>query len=295
MFSRAYMEHHAARFKDLSFLFWQKNSLVGVLPLCVQSEARVVSHSGLSFGEIIWKGGLGLLQKGAFWRLLLTFLAERGYSEMYLKPLSNYQKSTFDDSNSFFLACLEAKIVLQEASLVIDEQAHLQLHKRKQRNLKKAIRSSLMWQFEDNYTAFWALLTQNLQSKHKIQPTHSLAEIQFLANTLPANIRLACAYNDGTLAAGIVVFLNQKTVHCQYIAASLEGKKNAVLDWLVQELRAFYKSFRYFSFGVSSLRAQQAVNSNLHKWKEEFGAQTALHSHLLLDIHASYRLDSIWR
>ena len=52
MFDRNYVEYHSDRFQDYSLMFYDKNTLLAVLPGSIK-DSTVVSHGGLTFGGII--------------------------------------------------------------------------------------------------------------------------------------------------------------------------------------------------------------------------------------------------
>lgn len=263
---------------------------MGVLPLC-KDHKKAVSHSGLSFGEIVWAEPMPLWQKVLFWKQLLQFLAAQGIESLYLKPLPDYQKGTLDHSNEFILGRLNAKIVMQEFSMVLNAP---QLSTRKKRSLQKAQKAGLWWRRENSFTDFWDLLSLNLNTRHQTQPTHQLSEIQWLASVLPEHIQLACAYQNSELLAGAVLYLNQNCLHIQYMANSDKGRQLGALDWLLTELQRHHPNIQSFSLGVSTIRAQNCVNEGLHIWKEEFGAKLALHQHYEVQVQQLHLLDSIW-
>ena len=79
---------------------------------------------------------------------------------------------------------------------------------------------------------------------------------------------------DGRMLGGVVVYLNRRTVHTQYISASPEGKDIGALDMLFDELvNSVFADYEYFDFGRSTEDGGRYLNENLIFQKEGFGGR----------------------
>ena len=124
-------------------------------------------------------------------------------------------------------------------------------------------------------------MTSELQYRHQAKPTHRLEEIELLAKAFPENIKLFLTLSSqGTLLAGIVVYINVDVVHVQYVASSEEGRSMGAVDYLVDELmNKKYASKKWFSFGTSAEDAGRSLNQGLVAQKEGFGARGVISDH----------------
>ena len=106
--------------------------------------------------------------------------------------------------------------------------------------------------------------------------TNSQEVIKSYLETIPFidNIKLYTACLGGEPLAGVLVYLNNATVHTQYISASPEGKRIGALDALFPELICnTYGNYRYFDFGRSTEHEGTYLNEALIFQKEGFGGR----------------------
>jgi len=124
-----------------------------------------------------------------------------------------------------------------------------------------------------------------LSTRHDVEPVHTVEEMRLLAGKFPENIKLHLCYNAGALLAGAVVFVNHQVAHTQYLANSDEGKRCGALDYLLQHLiNTVYSDKAYFSFGISTEKGGQILNSGLLQSKEGFGARGVVHDLYMLEL-----------
>ncbi|MFR1987241.1 MAG: hypothetical protein ACLS29_03385 [Prevotellamassilia sp.] len=134
-----------------------------------------------------------------------------------------------------------------------------------------------------------------LQQRHGTLPVHSLEELQLLCERFPERIRLCTVHADDpfacngsaddrnslctleTMVAGCLLFLTDKVVHVQYIAANDLGCEIGALDWLfdqlIQDAQASAEHVPFFDFGISTEAGGQVLNGGLIFQKEGFGAR----------------------
>ena len=122
------------------------------------------------------------------------------------------------------------------------------------------------------------MVEANLLERHGAKPTHSVGEIQLLANRYPNNIKLFASFKDNTMLAGVLIYESKNVAKIQYIANSpagrLIGAGDIVLSYLINE---HYKGKKYFDFGTSMLDQGLSLNSSLLLYKEGYGARTVVY------------------
>ena len=111
-------------------------------------------------------------------------------------------------------------------------------------------------------------------NKYKTQPTHSLEEIKSLIKLFPEEIEVFASKREDRVLAGVVVFHTYNTSHCQYITSSSEGQDLSASDLLFEKLigKCVKEKKSFFSFGSSTENQGTILNSDLYKFKSEFGA-----------------------
>jgi hypothetical protein len=134
---------------------------------------------------------------------------------------------------------------------------------------------------------FWPVMVENLLTRYNAQPVHTLAEMQYLQNLFPNEIRCtACFDAQGQIQAGAVAFLTAQTVHIQYGHATPKGKAEGALDFLYADLMAHYRKdgFLYFDYGTSNEQNGRVLNESLIAQKEGFGGRGIVYPTYLLGI-----------
>lgn len=128
-----------------------------------------------------------------------------------------------------------------------------------------------MIQESDAWSDFWEILTENLKSRYTTKPTHSLAEIKYLKEKYPDEIKLYGAYLDGELFGSDCTFISSNVIHLQYIASSPLGRSLNANDLLVHTiLNNTSASQTFFDYGISTEDNGRYLNAGLLHHKEGF-------------------------
>ena len=126
----------------------------------------------------------------------------------------------------------------------------------------------------EDFQPFWQILTDNLQARYGLKPVHTLEEIKLLHQRFPQQIRLWVAKEGETTIGGTVLYVTDRVVHAQYIAASPRGREVHVLDLLFQVvIRQALEQHPYFDFGISTENQGTFLNEGLIYQKEGFGGR----------------------
>lgn len=157
------------------------------------------------------------------------------------------------------------------------------------RNLKRKINKSKEMGFKINksneYERFMEIMTERLNGKYGVKPTHTGKEIKSLASKFPNNIKLFTAEINDEICGGVIVFEDKHIAHGQYQATTDEGLhlycNDLVFDYLIHN---YYKDKRYFDFGISNENDGLYLNKGLIKFKSQFGAHTVVHDFYKLEI-----------
>jgi len=167
-----------------------------------------------------------------------------------------------------------------DLSAAVDLDSRGKPSKLRLRNLGKAQGADVRVAFGPRYLEpFWAVLEENLRTKHNAQPVHTLEEITFLQNRFPEQIRCIVGTIDDRLVAGVVLFHSPRVAHVQYRASTAAGNavgaSTMVMDYATGQSADL--GARYFDFGISNEQEGRILNEGLYRFKSSFGAGGVVH------------------
>ncbi len=289
VFRRSYLDYHADRFEDCSWLLWQGRRLRAVF---VAGRARgsaepavLVAHPGLAYGGLVHPGLLAYQDVAAIMETLRAAWRAQGWQQLRIRPVPRAFCRLPSEGLSFWLFQQGAQLVGRELNSVIDLSQDFRIGTWRRGNLRKARRHGLRVEASADYAAFWPLLEANLRAAHDRQPVHTLAEIEGLHHQNPGHLSLFAAYQGAELVAGVVLYQDaqQGVAHTQYIAGSLQGKQLGAVDAVLAAIIDYCRPrFRRLSFGISTVAGQ--VNPGLLTQKEGFGAAAEMQETYVLKL-----------
>ena len=293
LFHRDFMEYHQDRFEDYSLLVFSGKNCVAVLPANTLQNT-VFSHSGLSYGGLVYEDGLSLVNVIGCFKAILSFLNKEGISTLHVKTIPSYYYKKPSDEIAAALFLAKAQLVRRDSLAVIDLKKDFSFSKLRERGIQKAIKNNLIIKEETDFECFWnEILIPNLATRHQVSPVHSIAEITYLRNKFPANIRQFNVYRKGQLIAGTTIFETETTAHCQYISKYEKEKNSGSLDFLFDHLiRTTFADKNYFDFGSSNENQGKELNAGLVEWKESFGASTTIQDFYEIETANYYHLET---
>lgn len=274
LFDRNYMDYHADRFDDNSFMFYHKGKLKAVLPANVAGDT-LYSHQGLTYG------GLLLDKKATVEDVLECFdslnsrLRENGISKVVYKalPWIYQQYPSEEDLYALTWKCKAQLISRNIAStIVIDNK--LKFAESRKSGIRKALSLNIEVGESNDVDGFWHVLEDNLGNRYNAKPVHTASEMKLLMSRFPNSIKLYVAKMNGEIVGGTLIYVTPQVVHTQYISASVEGKKHGALDLLFDYIiNKVYANCRYFDFGKSTEQGGAYLNEPLIFQKEGFGGR----------------------
>lgn len=274
LFDRNYMDYHADRFDDNSFMFYHKGKLKAVLPANVAGDT-LYSHQGLTYGGLLLDKKATVEDVLECFDSLNSWLRENGISKVVYKalPWIYQQYPSEEDLYALTWKCKAQLISRNIAStIVIDNK--LKFAESRKSGIRKAL--SLNIEVGESYDVdgFWHVLEDNLGNRYNAKPVHTASEMKLLMSRFPNNIRLYVAKMNGEIVGGTLIYVTPQVVHTQYISASVEGKKHGALDLLFDYIiNKVYANCRYFDFGKSTEQGGAYLNEPLIFQKEGFGGR----------------------
>lgn len=283
-FKRRYMDYHSNIFIDHSLMFFQDHKLIAILPANIDKD-NLISHGGLTFGGLIFDKNMTIGKTLELFEKLLMFLKEIGINKLRYKAIPYIYHLLPSQEDLYALYRFNAKLVRRDISSAIYIDNALNFSKSKKSGVKKAKKESLEVCRSYDFKTFMYILNKNLKEKYNVTSTHTLDEIQSLANDFPDHIKLFGAFKNEEMLAGVIVFEDKIIAHTQYMASLDSGKKLGALDLIIHYLvLELYKGKKYFNFGISTENNGLYLNEGLIGQKEMFGSRGITYDFYELDL-----------
>lgn len=274
LFDRNYMDYHADRFDDNSFMFYHKGKLKAVLPANVAGDT-LYSHQGLTYGGLLLDKKATVEDVLECFDSLNSWLRENGISKVVYKalPWIYQQYPSQEDLYALTWKC-KAQLISRDISSTIVIDNKLKFAESRKSGIRKALSLNIEVGESNDVDGFWHVLEDNLGNRYNAKPVHTASEMKLLMSRFPNNIKLYVAKMNGEIVGGTLIYVTPQVVHTQYISASVEGKKHGALDLLFDYIiNKVYANCRYFDFGKSTEQGGAYLNEPLIFQKEGFGGR----------------------
>lgn len=274
LFDRNYMDYHADRFDDNSFMFYHKGKLKAVLPANVAGDT-LYSHQGLTYGGLLLDKKATVEDVLECFDCLNSWLRENGISKVVYKalPWIYQQYPSEEDLYALTWKC-KAQLISRDISSTIVVDNKLKFAESRKSGIRKALSLNIEVGESNDVDGFWHVLEDNLGNRYNAKPVHTASEMKLLMSRFPNNIKLYVAKMNGEIVGGTLIYVTPQVVHTQYISASVEGKKHGALDLLFDYIiNKVYANCRYFDFGKSTEQGGAYLNEPLIFQKEGFGGR----------------------
>ena len=274
LFDRNYMDYHADRFDDNSFMFYHKGKLKAVLPANVAGDT-LYSHQGLTYGGLLLDKKATVEDVLECFDSLNSWLRENGISKVVYKalPWIYQQYPSEEDLYTLTWKC-KAQLISRDIASTIVVDNKLKFAESRKSGIRKALSLNIEVGESNDVDGFWHVLEDNLGNRYNAKPVHTASEMKLLMSRFPNNIKLYVAKMNGEIVGGTLIYVTPQVVHTQYISASVEGKKHGALDLLFDYIiNKVYANCRYFDFGKSTEQGGAYLNEPLIFQKEGFGGR----------------------
>ena len=274
LFDRNYMDYHADRFDDNSFMFYHKGKLKAVLPANVAGDT-LYSHQGLTYGGLLLDKKATVEDVLECFDSLNSWLRENGISKVVYKalPWIYQQYPSQEDLYALTWKC-KAQLISRDIASTIVVDNKLKFAESRKSGIRKALSLNIEVGESNGVDGFWHVLEDNLGNRYNAKPVHTASEMKLLMSRFSNNIKLYVAKMNGEIVAGTLIYVTPQVVHTQYISASVEGKKHGALDLLFDYIiNKVYANCRYFDFGKSTEQGGAYLNEPLIFQKEGFGGR----------------------
>lgn len=286
---RGYMDYHADRFTDHSLMFYRNAELIAILPAHTKEE-YFCSHNGLTYGGLLLADGTTTAEVLYLFDITKEYILENtNATKLIYKPTPHIYHRYPCEEDLYALFRSGAIVAERKVSSAIPLGRPLPISGR--RKLTESVKSRLSIVEENDFTTFWKILGERLQSKYNTAPVHSIGEITLLKERFPENIRLYCvADNNGNTLGGVVLFITGNVVHMQYSATTEEGRRISALDYLYEYLiHTRFTGKEYFDFGISVEEGGHYLNTGLIAYKERLGGRAVVYDTYIVDLKQNGR------
>jgi len=279
---RTFLSYHPeGRFEDHSLYVLRNEKLFAVLPAIRQQRAEqwiLNSHGGASYGGFVYPAQCNIRDAFLMVKSLIEYAKKTGFDGiqltippmMYAKHLSNYL--------DFALVKHGFSYLKREISSLVDlrnpNEILCEFRPEARTALNKARKSGIVIKQTTDYSAYYDILKNNLRMRHGVQPTHSLAELQDLAQRFPNEIVLWGAFLEDRMIAGVCTFAaNAQVILAFYISHDEQFQEYRAVNLLFATImeESAKQGFSYLDFGIFTVNMDP--NWGLGRFKENFGSR----------------------
>ena len=283
---RAYMDYHSDRFNDCSLIAVHDSKWCALLPACVDGDT-LYSHRGLTYGG--WLLPLKHYDAALMVEVMdaaVEWMRSHGLKHLVYKAVPHIYHRYPCEEDLYALFRHQATLAEVNVSTTIDLTCPLPLDRGNKSGANAARKAGITVGPSEDWQGYWQLLSSLLDERYGTRPVHTLDEMLLLRDRFPGNIVLHTATLDGSLLAGVVMYLSQPVAHCQYIGASPQGKDSKALTLLFAHLIDTYQQlgYRYFDFGISNEDHGRYLNEGLVRQKSRLGGRGIVYNTYRLDL-----------
>lgn len=286
LFMRDYMDYHADRFADCSWMAFRENRLMAMIPANLDPDGVLHSHGGLTYGGWILPhahlDGSGLLEIFAeaccVWR-------DAGIKALDYKPVPYIYCRKPSQEDEYALFRLGARLAECGLSASVDLKGPVAFSQQQRRHLVKTSKLPLEIKEMHDVGLFMKILGVCLRERHDTSPVHTADEMRLLAGRFPDNIRFYATFLEGVPHAAVCIYDTGPVAHAQYIATTSVGRELNLLtplfNWLITER---YADRNYFDFGISTENHGLYLNAGLLRQKSSYGAGGTVYCRYMLGL-----------
>ncbi|MBI1751476.1 MAG: GNAT family N-acetyltransferase [Acidobacteria bacterium] len=287
---RRFMDYHAHRFTEGSWMAEAAGEVVAVLP-ANRVDDLLVTHGGLTYGGWLLGPSLTAAPFMALFEGWLEALQGEGVARVRYKCIPHIYHRYPAEEDLYALFRAGARLARRDLSTAIDLTCAYPPNEDRRRNLNVSRRRGVRVAPSVDWPAYHALLAETLAARHGVQPVHSLEDLLTLHGAFPERVRLYEARDpEGAMVAGLVLFDTDTVAHTQYMTSGPAGRKLGALDALVAHVQEEARAGRrWLAFGISTEDEGRVLNEGLAYQKESLGGRSIVHDTYEFDVGPSLR------
>ncbi len=289
LFRRDYMEYHADRFFDFSWIVYDDQGNISALfPANIIENKEVRSHGGLTYGGLIMNNrtsAAGHCSPLHIFPALFAKMRSQGATLLIYKPVPHIYHRQPAEEDLYALWRLGARLEWRTLASVIHVPDAIRSSRLGKRALKRQHSFGIEVTSTDRAIDFWQIIVDDRMERHNTTPVHSCAEMQLLRDRFPDDIRFFVAKQGDETLAGAIIYVANGVLHLQYAAATTKGKDLYAVDIIYHHLIFnIFTDAQWFDFGTSNEDSGRYLNEGMVAHKEEFGARSILYDAYRIDL-----------
>jgi hypothetical protein len=239
------------------------------------------SYPGASYGGPVLEDSLGLDRVERMTEALIRYCRQQGFAgiEMTLPPVSYFRRP--HNYIDFALVKNGFRYKKRELTAVIDlrrlgEEIDLGFSQSARRGVRKAQKSGLQVIEDNDFSRFYPVLAGNLKERHNVEPTHTLEELNLLAELLGQNRvkQFVSVDRSGEVYAGMIMFhCNPRVTLAFYISHNEEYQAMRPVNIVYREVINWAGKMGYHYLDLGTYTLNMKVNYGLCRFKESFSAR----------------------
>lgn len=291
LFRRDYMDYHADRFTDCSWMVYKERKLVALLPANLTQDGVLHSHQGLTYGGwILPHGHINASDTLEIFGEAIQAWKAEGIAALDYKPIPYIYTSTPSDDAEYALFRLGA--VMTEANvssalpLTPGTDATTHYNKLRRRTLAKTAELDYRIYETGDAAKMMSIVEHCLSDRHDAKPVHTSEEMRRLKNLFPENIHFWMLEYGGAPQGAVCIYDTGRVAHSQYIATTPIGRElNLLTPLFTRLITQEYADKAWFDFGTSNEGHGLYLNPGLLRQKSSYGATALLHRRFHLPLY----------
>ncbi len=286
LLKRDYMEYHANRFPDHSYIFVDdKETVCALLPATLAGDT-LSSHAGLTYGGLVLGDRTSAVAPLEMFDKLRGVLKEEGIKKLIYKAIPHIYHRQGAEEDLYALFRNGARLSIRNLSTAIDLRNPVPSSRLGKRAEKRQRKGAICVSETASVDSFWDIVIEDRRIRHNTRPVHTASELDYLKSRFPENIRFFTASDPmGEILGGAVIYLDRKVLHLQYAACTQRGKDLYATDVIYHELIFnIFPGNNYFDFGISNEDAGRYLNEGMVHHKEEFGGRSFVYDIYEMDV-----------
>jgi hypothetical protein len=269
LLKRDFIEYHSDKYDEISLMVYNDGKLNIIIPGCKLDQTYSSFHF-LTYGGIILSQNYKFTEIESSFQHVLSYIKENlNFKKFTIKriPYIYYRKPNEDDL--YLLFKNDFKLIGRQLSSSLSL-SNFQIPSKKKYNYRKCLKNGIKLIECDSSENLMEIMNFNLK-KYKKKSVHTFKELNYLKSKFLNEICFYEAKLNNEVLGGCIIFKVNSCIHIQYMCSSDIGRKNRVIDFIVNKLIEIYSNYEFLDYGISTEDNGNVLNYNLLNAKRELG------------------------
>ncbi|MBN1434356.1 GNAT family N-acetyltransferase [Candidatus Fermentibacterales bacterium] len=246
-----------------------------------EGETWLWSYPGASWGGPVTRDDVTLSRMERILEAIADYCRDQGWAGMGLTLPPQPYFRRFSNYTDFVLVKRGFGYQKRELTAVIDlrrfgDDPELGFAESARRGVRKALRNGLVFEESSDFSSFYPVLESNLQQRHNVRPTHTLAELERIRSLTGDSVRQFVVRDgeSGQVYAGMVMFhCNPRVTLAFYISHDDAFQSLRPVNLLYSGVIGWARDLGYHFLDLGTYTLNMEVNYGLCRFKESFSAR----------------------